>query len=81
MIKPFRNEKESLSIGELTIENRLDRIDLYGSLAITKDKAGLQLANELKAQIDAVVEALQKESLPDHVAVMPAERVDNPFKS
>jgi hypothetical protein len=81
MIKPFRNEKESLSIGELTIENRLDRIDLYGSLAITKDKAGLQLANELKAQIDAVVEALQKESLPDHVAAMPAERVDNPFKS
>jgi hypothetical protein len=81
MIKPFRNEEESLSIGELTIENRLDRIDLYGSLAIMKDKTGLQLANELKALVDAVVATLQKESLPDHVAVKPAERVDNPFKS
>lgn len=81
MIKPFQNEEESLAIGELTIENRLDRIDLYGSLAITKDKAGLKLATELKAVIDAAVAELQKESLPEHVTAMPAERVDNPFKS
>jgi hypothetical protein len=80
MIKPFQNEQESLSIGQLAIENRLDRIDLYGSLAITKDKAGLRLASELKELIDAAIAVLQKESLPDHVAVMPAERVDNPFK-
>jgi hypothetical protein len=80
MIKPFQNEEESLSIGQLAIENRLDRIDLYGSLAITKDKAGLRLASELKELIDAALAVLQKESLPDHVAVMPAERVDNPFK-
>ena len=81
MIKPFQNEEEALAIGELTIENRLDRIELYGSLAITKDKAGLRLATELKTLIDAAVEALQKETLPEHVAVKPAERVDNPFKS
>jgi hypothetical protein len=81
MIKPFQNEEESLSIGELTVENRLDRIDMYGSLAITKDKAGLKLALELKDVLDAAVAALQKEALPDHVAVKPAERVDNPFKS
>jgi hypothetical protein len=80
MIKPFQNEEETLSIGQLAIENRLDRIDLYGSLAITKDKAGLRLASELKELIDAALAVLQKESLPDHVAVMPAERVDNPFK-
>lgn len=81
MIKPFQNEEESLAIGELTIESRLDRIALYGSLAITKDQAGLRLAKELKDVLDAAVAALQKETLPEHVAVMPAERIDNPFKS
>ena len=79
-IQPFQNEEESLSIGELTVENRLDRLSLYGSLQITKDKAGLKQALELKALIDAAVAALQAAKLPEHITVTPAERVDNPFK-
>lgn len=81
-IKPFKNEEESIAIGELTIENRLDRIELYGSLQITKDKAGLQLAQELKQVLDAAVEALRAEKdLPDQVAVVPPDKVKNPFGS
>jgi hypothetical protein len=79
-IKPFQNEADSVVIGELTIENRLDRIELYGSLQITKDKEGLKLAQELKELIDAAVKALQAEDLPDHVPIAPTENVDNPFK-
>lgn len=79
MIKPYQNEEESLAIGELTVENRLDRIELYGSLALTKDKAGLALALQLKDVLDRTVAALQKEALPDKVAGKPSERVKNPF--
>ena len=80
-IKPFQNEADSIMIDDLTIENGLDRIALYGSLQITRDKAGLKLAKELKALIDATVAALQAEKLPDHIAIQPPDEVDNPFKS
>ena len=37
-IRPFENEEESLSIGGLTVENRTDRVELYGSVHLTRDK-------------------------------------------
>ncbi|MDB5825646.1 MAG: hypothetical protein JWR21_4350 [Herminiimonas sp.] len=77
--KPFQDEKTSLAVDDLTIENRLDRISIYGSIQITKDKAGLQQARKLKELIDATVMALDKASLPDHVAITPSEKVKNPF--
>jgi hypothetical protein len=80
-IKPFQNEEDSIAISDLTVENRFDRIELYGSLAITKDKAGLAIAQELKTLIDDTVEALQAEHLPDHVPIAPTDTIDNPFKS
>ena len=78
--QPFQNEEDAVSIGELNAENRLDRISLYGALQITRDKAGLKLALELKALVDAAVAALQNEKLPEHIAVAPSEKVENPFK-
>jgi hypothetical protein len=81
-IKPFQNEEESLTIDDLTIENRLDRIEMYGSVQITKDKVGLQLARELQQVLDATVKALQAEKdLPDQVRVTPPDNVKNPFGS
>lgn len=79
-IKPFQNEADSIMIDDLTVENRLDRVALYGSLQITKDQAGLRLAKELKALVDATVAVLQNEDLPDHVPSAPTEKVENPFK-
>ncbi|WP_052451977.1 hypothetical protein [Noviherbaspirillum autotrophicum] len=79
-IKPFQNEEEALAIGDLNIENRLDRVSVYGSVEFTKDKAGLAQARALKEVVDAVVAALEKEkSLPEHVQVKPTEKVKNPF--
>lgn len=37
----FENETDTLSVGGMSIENRLDKISIYGSLDITKDKSGL----------------------------------------
>ncbi len=36
----YENETDSFTIGAMTVENRLDRISIYGSLDITKDKEG-----------------------------------------
>lgn len=77
--KPFKDEATSLTLDQMTVESRLDRIELYGSLHITRDQAGLHLARELKALLDAAVAALEKEELPEHVATKPADRVANPF--
>ena len=81
-LQPFQNESETLQIGELTIENRIDQLELYGSLAITRDKAGLQQALRLKALLDKAVLYLQNEKdLPEQVFFRASENVDNPFKN
>ena len=81
-IEPFANESDSLSVGGLTVENRTDRVSLYGNLDLTRDKRGLADARELKAVVDAVVAALEKDGkLPDKVAAPAATKeVDNPFR-
>ena len=83
MIKlvPFADDAASVSIADLTIENGAERIALYGSLDITRDKAGLAKARALKALLDRTVQHLEAEKdLPDAVpALMPAKSVANPF--
>ena len=80
-ISPFANESESLGIGDLTIENRTDRISIYGTISLTRDKAGLEHARMLKAVLDEVVQALETEkNLPDKIAPSEApDEVENPF--
>jgi hypothetical protein len=78
---PFENETQSINIDELTIENRLDRIELYGALVITRDQVGLQRALEIQTLINATVQSLQTEkNLPQAVEIKPSEKIDNPFK-
>ena len=80
-LQPFQNEADAITIGELNVENRLDQLELYGSLSITRDQAGLQLALELKELVDAAVAHLQSaEDLPVAIGAKPTDSVDNPFK-
>lgn len=77
---PFKNESDCLQIGEdLTIENRVDRISIFGSIDIFLDKEGLKVANELKAIMDLTVAEMSKTQLPDKITVLKPETVDNPF--
>lgn len=83
-ITPFANDSDSLVIGGaegLTVENGTDRVACYGSLDITKDRAGLEHARALKAVVDRIVHELESaKDLPDKV--VPPERpseVKNPF--
>ena len=78
--KPFANESDVLTLGNLSIENRVDRISLSGDVELTKDKAGLALARQLQAIIDATVKALEADkALPDAVQVVKPRSVKNPF--
>jgi len=81
VLQPFENETQSIQIDELTIENRLDRIELYGALVITRDQMGLQRALEIQTLINAVVQSLQAQTdLPQALVIKPSETIDNPFK-
>ncbi len=42
MFKAFENGSESHAIHDLTLENDLDCVSLYGNLQITKDQQGLK---------------------------------------
>ena len=79
--KPYADDAASLSIGELTLENGKEQIALYGQLDLTRDKAGLRHARELKAALDAIVRELEAaHDLPEQVT--PPEKpktVKNPF--
>lgn len=78
--KPYANEADVLRIGELEIENRVDRVTLTGDVELTRDKAGLALARELLSLVDGVVKALEADKqLPEVVELKAARTVKNPF--
>jgi hypothetical protein len=79
--QPFTDDSASVSIGEFTVENGTDKIALYGSLDVTRDKKGLKQAKALKAAVDAIVRALeQNKELPDESGPTEApQQVKNPF--
>ena len=77
---PFANEADTLALGELTVENRVDRVSLYGSLDITRDQAGYALAKRMKQLLDDVVGALATQSsLPEKIDPAPLETGRNPL--
>lgn len=76
---PYSNESDVVHIAQLMIENRLDRITFSGALDVTADRAGLARARQLQQLLNAVVAALEAQSLPEHLPAPVIERVDNPF--
>lgn len=77
--RPFRNEADCIQLGELTIENRVDRVSIFGSIDLTLDKEGYKAAKELKAILDLTVAEMEKTALPEHIIVAAPETVKNPF--
>jgi len=78
--EPYANEVDVHRIGDLEVENRLDRVTLTGDVVITKDKAGLALAKELQSLVGRLVKALEAEKqLPATVELKVTETVKNPF--
>lgn len=78
--KPYQNETDSIEVGNLTVENRVDRVSVYGSIELTKDKEGLAKARELKKIIDLTLAKLEKSDLPDKIDFEEPETIENPFE-
>ena len=78
--KPYANEADVLRIGDMEIENRVDRVILTGDVVLTRDQAGLALAKDLLTLMRNVVKALEDDKqLPDVVKLKEAKTVKNPF--
>ena len=79
---PFADDGGSTSIGKLIVENGTDRIALYGSLDLTRDRQGLAHARALKVILDQAVHVLEGQAdLPDAVpTAMAPTSVSNPFE-
>lgn len=77
--KPFANEADVLEIGNLMLENRLDRVTLSGDVDLTADQAGLAAARRLYQALGAVVAALEARELPEQLPPPAVKQVDNPF--
>ncbi len=80
-LKLFADDATSTSIGEMTVENGTDRIALYGSVDLTRDKQGLAHARALAALLDEAIQLLETDkALPDAVPPPVASgTVKNPF--
>jgi hypothetical protein len=80
-LTPFADDAASTAIDKLTIENGRDRLSLYGSLDITRDRAGLRYALALKVLIDRAVQALTSDpALPQRLPPLEKPKtVRSPF--
>lgn len=82
-MKPFADEETSLAIGAtFTVENRLDRVALYGSLDLTRSREGLVHAERLLSILEGTVAELRRNF--EHLPARPlppagVDDVDNPF--
>ncbi|WP_163121635.1 hypothetical protein [Acinetobacter portensis] len=80
MFKAFENGTESHSIHDLTIENDVDRVSIYGNLQVTKDQEGLKAAQALQAVINQLVQQLEsEENLPEKIQNKDEDEIENPF--
>jgi hypothetical protein len=77
---PYANEADVLHIGQLQIENRLDRITLSGDVDLTADQAGLAHARALHQLLGDIVARLEAQSLPAKLPPPVVKTVANPFE-
>lgn len=83
---PFENDSQSLNIGEFTLENQGEQVNLYGSMTLTKDKDSLAQAKQLQAILAQAIDYLEKNQADkiekaEIIANQQAnvEAVNNPF--
>ncbi|MBA5687331.1 hypothetical protein [Rugamonas apoptosis] len=76
---PYANEADVLHIGQLCIENRLDRVTVSGEVDLTADQQGLRDARALLQVLGDVVARLEAQDLPATLPPPDVKTVANPF--
>lgn len=79
VFRPFADESSTVTVQDLTIENRLDRVTFSGTADITRDKQGLEKAQALMAILKPLLAQLEAGPLPANVEVMAPTTGQNPF--
>lgn len=84
-MKPFENNCDAVSIGNLSIENGVDEIVFHGDLVLGKDALSRERLAKLQAlllEIDRKLSAAPLDEAPtDTPASGDVDEVDNPFLS
>lgn len=76
---PYENEADVVQVGNLMLENRIDRITISGDVDLTADRRGLEQARLLQDLLVRVVASLEAKELPDRLPPPEVKTVDNPF--
>lgn len=76
---PYENEADVVQVGNLMLENRVDRITISGDVDLTADRRGLEQARLLQDLLARVVASLEAKELPDTLPPPDVKSVDNPF--
>ncbi|WP_198334416.1 hypothetical protein [Psychrobacter namhaensis] len=86
MIEPFANNHQSMQIGELVIENQVDKVIIYGDIELTLDATGYQQAQQLHELTAKIVQAFETPDIYSNNAEKSKENddqsgrdIDNPF--
>lgn len=75
----FENESDSAAVGDMTVENRLDRVEFYGALTITLDREGEALLAKLESLVAGMRRAFDAQSeLPEKIVSKAPGALDNP---
>lgn len=83
-MRPFENDKESISLSGFSIENGLDLISIHGILEIARDKQSLQRVETLQSLLgDIKAKLLSFGELPEvafpEIDPAKVDVVANPF--
>lgn len=78
-LTPYENEADVVEVGNLMLENRLDRITISGDVDLTADKEGLARARLLHDLLGRIVAGLEAKDLPDRLPPPDVQTVANPF--
>ncbi len=77
---PFADESAVVTVDNLTVENRLDRVIISGATEITLDKVGLKKAEAILALLQPVLSHLRAQAdLPETVVTATPSKGPNPF--
>jgi hypothetical protein len=76
---PYENEADVVEVGNLMLENRLDRITISGDVDLTADRTGLEAARLLHGLLGEIVARLERQDLPEHLPAPAVKTVSNPF--
>jgi len=82
--EPYKDESTSIQLGNLTIENRLDRVEIYGKITLACDQNGYQEMIYLYSLSNTILSALDKchkaGTLPKEIEIEKTVIKENPFQ-